>query len=283
LNTRMDTIMICRAAASRMRIQVLQIALSSGSKGAHLGGCLSVIELLATLYCGVMNIKPGEPDWTGRDRFILSKGNGSLALYTALEASNLISEEELLTFGQNGGPLSCAASLVPALGLEFSNGTLGFGLSYAVGLALAAKRSLAKYHVYVLLGDGECNEGSVWEAAMSASHYKLSNLTVVVDLNGLQSDGKTCNILNIQLEKIWKGFGWEVIMVDDGHDIAQLLDAFMSLHDEVKPRVIIARTIKGKGVSFMENNNRWHHNHISKEEFDAAMKEFSNGSQHDTN
>ncbi len=281
MSKRSDTLRICTEAAARMRRNVLQMAFSTGSKGAHLGGCLSVIELLATLY-GHMKLKPGDPGWSGRDRFILSKGHGSLAQFTAMEAFKLISEEQLLTFGQNGGSFSCASSFTPNLGIEFSNGSLGFGLSYAVGLALAAKKSPTPCHFYVLMGDGECNEGSVWEGAMSAAHFQLSNLTVLVDLNGLQSDGKTSDVLNINLEKIWKGFGWEVITVYDGHDIAQLLDALILPHDAMKPRVIIAHTVKGKGVSFMENNNKWHHHAISKEEFDAAMMELNNGSRNDT-
>ena len=272
MSTTIDTIMICREAASRMRRNVLKLAFLSGPKGAHLGGCLSVIELLATLY-GHMKIKPENPTWPGRDRFILSKGHASLAQYTALEAYGLIGEKELHTFAQNGGQLACASSLAPGLAIEFSNGTLGFGLSYAVGLALAVKKSRTPYHVYVLMGDGECNEGSVWEAAMSASHFKLSNLTAIVDLNSLQSDGRTSDIMNVQLEWMWKGFGWDVIIVNDGHSITQLSDAFRLPYVEMKPRVIIARTVKGKGVSFMENTNKWHHSYLSKEDFDAALME----------
>jgi len=271
-------------AATRMRLNTLRLALEAGSNGSHLGGCLSIIEILATLYCGVMNISPGNLKLKSRDRFILSKGNGSLAHYTALEAVNIISEEQLFTFGQNGGLLPCAASLNPALGIEYSNGTLGLGLSYAVGLALASKKTGIPYHVYVLLGDGECNEGSVWEAAMSAPHFKLSNLTAIVDLNSLQSDGKTCDVMNVHLENMWKGFGWEIIKVEDGHNVAQLLDAFTKPHNNAGPRVVIAPTIKGKGVSFMENNNEWHHNCLSKELFDAAIMEVSEKYiLHDTN
>lgn len=284
MNPGTEMIRACENAAIHMRINVIRLAHLAGSKGAHLGGCLSIIEIMATLYCGLMNIKPGNPKWRSRDRFILSKGDGSLAHYTALEASQIISEDQLFTFGQNGGPLPGASSLNPELGIEYSNGTLGFGLSYAVGLALASKKTANPYTVYVLLGDGECNEGSVWEAAMSAPHFKLSNLIAIVDLNSMQSDGKTCDVMNVHLENMWKGFGWDVITVDDGHSITQLLDAFTQPCIEPKPRVIIARTIKGKGVSFMENNNVWHHNILSKELFDAAMTEISErNNRHDTN
>ncbi len=278
-----ELIMKGEAAADSMRINVLRLAHRAGTKGAHLGGCLSVIEILAALYSGFMNVNPGNLNSKSRDRFILSKGNGSLAHYTALEASGLISEEQLLTFEQNGGPLPGAASLHPELGIEYSNGSLGFGLTYAVGLALAAEKSRQPYHVYVLMGDGECNEGSVWEAAMSAQHFRLANLTAIIDHNAMQSDGKTSDVMNIQLETMWRGFGWEVILVDDGHDVAAILDALTLPRAEQKPRVILARTVKGKGISFMENNNDWHHNTLSKELFDKAMAEISDKKQqHDT-
>jgi len=275
MSTRTELIRNCENTAIRMRINVVRMAHLAGSKGAHLGGCLSIIEILATLYCGIMQIKRRDPKWKSRDRFILSKGHGSLAHYTALEACEIISEEELYTFGQNGGKLPCASSLNPGSGIEFSNGSLGFGLTYAVGLALASEKTGDRYNVYVLMGDGECNEGSVWEAAMSAAHFKLSNLTSIIDHNSMQSDGKTSDVMNVQLEVMWKGFGWDVISVEDGHNVAQLLDAFTKPGIELKPRVIVARTIKGKGVSFMENNNEWHHKCLSKELFDAALSEVS--------
>lgn len=275
MTTGNETIIGCKKAAARMRRNVLRMALQAGPKGAHLGGCLSIVDILAALYGGVMRIQPENPKWSSRDRFILSKGNGSLAHYTALEAFNVINEEQLFTFGQNGGSLPGAASFNPDLGIEFSNGTLGFGLSYAVGLALASKKSTNPFNVYVLLGDGECNEGSVWEAAMSAPHFELSNLTAIIDLNSMQSDGKTSEVMNVDPEQMWKGFGWEVIKVEDGHNIAQLINILALPSSGLKPRVIIARTIKGKGISFMENNNIWHHNCLSQENFDAAMTELS--------
>jgi transketolase len=258
-----------------MRVNSLKMALLAGQNGAHVGGCLCIIEIMATLYGGVLNFKPEDPKWKNRDRFILSKGHGSMAFYAALEASGIITEEKLFTFSQNGGELPCTSHLIPGLGMEFSNGTLGFGLTYSVGLALASIKTNNPYNVYVLLGDGECNEGSIWEAAMSAPHLKLSNLTAIIDLNSMQSDGKASDVLNIQLENMWKGFGWEVIKVDDGHSISQLFDAFAQPHIEGTPRVIIAPTIKGKGVSFMENNNEWHHGVLSKELYDKAMNEVS--------
>jgi transketolase len=275
MNTRNEIIKKCELAATQMRINALKLALQAGSNGAHLGGGLSIIEIMATLYCGLMNMKSDDPKWKSRDRFILSKGDGTLAYYAALEAAGIITKDQLFTYDQNGGPLLGTSAFNPDIGIEYSSGTLGLGLSYAVGLALASVKSGIPYGVFVLLGDGECNEGSIWEAIMSAQHFKLSNLTAVVDLNSMQSDGKTCDVLNIQLEKMWKGFGWEVIIVDDGHNIAQLFDAFTLPIIEQKPRVIIAHTIKGKGVSFMENNNEWHYNRLSKDLFDAAIKEIT--------
>jgi transketolase len=270
-----NMVAVCEKVAAHMRNNILKLAFMAGKKGAHLGGCLSVVEILATLWCGKLKIKQGEPLWPDRDRFILSKGHASLALYTAMEAAGTISEEQLLTFGQNGSLLSTASSLVPGLGLEFSNGSLGLGLPYAVGLALAAKRLQKPHHIYVLMGDGECNEGSVWEAAMSAVHYQLSNLTVIVDYNRMQSDGNCSDIMNVQLAGIWKGFGWKVIVVEDGHNTDHLLAAFNQTRQEPLPLVILACTVKGKGISFMENNNKWHHGSLSGEDYDQAVKELT--------
>jgi len=275
LEKRIEHIKNCEKISARMRINSLKMALLAGQNGAHVGGCLCIIEIMATLYGSILNFKPDKPTWKNRDRFILSKGHGSMSFYAALEAVGIITEEKLFTFSQNGGELPCTSHLVPELGMEFSNGTLGFGLTYSVGLALASIKTNNPYNVYVLLGDGECNEGSIWEAAMSAPHLKLSNLTVIIDLNSMQSDGKASDVLDIRLENMWKGFGWEVIKVDDGHNVGELLDAFTQPRIEGTPRVIIAPTVKGKGVSFMENNNEWHHGVLSKELYDMAMKEVS--------
>lgn len=261
--------------ATRIRLNFLKIAHLSGTNGAHMGSNLSIVEIVAALYGGVLNFRSTEPTWKGRDRFILSKGHGSMTLFAALEANGIITEEKLLSFSQNGGDLLCTSHFIPELGMEYSNGTLGFGLSYSVGLALAAKRTNNPYHVYVLLGDGECNEGSICEAAMSAIPFKLSNLTAIIDLNSMQSDGKTSDVMDVQLENIWKGFGWEVLKIHDGHSVSELLNAFDQPRKEGIPRVIIAPTIKGKGISFMENNNEWHHNILSKEVYEKALKELS--------
>jgi transketolase len=276
MNKKIEHLKNCESIARRMRINSLKMAHLAGSNGAHMGSCLCIVEILAALYGGVLNFKPTEPTWKGRDRFILSKGHGSMTFFSALEAAGIITEEKLFTFSRNGGELLCTSHIFPELGMEYSNGTLGFGLTYGVGLALASYKTNNPFHVFVLLGDGECNEGSIWEAAMSAPHFKLSNLTVIVDLNSMQSDGKASDVLEIQLSTMWKGFGWEVIKIEDGHNIAQLLDAFAQSRIEGKPHVIIAPTVKGKGISFMENNSEWHHGIVTTELFEKALKELSN-------
>ncbi len=262
----------CQTAANRMRINTLKLSYMASSNGAHAGSSLSIVEILAVVYCGVMYAKTDQQNWAARDRFILSKGHGTIAQYAALEAAKIITEDQLFTFNQNGGLLGPTSKFNPDWGIEFANGSLGMGLSYAVGLALASIKSATPYHVYALLGDGECNEGSVWEAAMSAQHFKLTNLTAIIDLNSMQSDGASSDVLDIQLTEMWKGYGWEVITVSDGHDVSQLYSALNSPKGN-GPRVIVAHTVKGKGVSFMENNKEWHHKQLTKEMFDAAMQE----------
>lgn len=275
MNDQKQLIKKCQGLANRIRANSLKMALRAGSNGVHMGSCLCIVDIVAALYGGILNFKPNEPTWNGRDRFILSKGHGSMTLFAAQEAVGIITEEKLMTYSQNGGDLLCTAHLYPELGQEYSNGTLGFGLSYGVGLALASLQTNNPFHVYVLLGDGECNEGSIWEAAMSAPHFKLSNLTVIVDLNLMQSDGHVRDVMNIQLEAMWKGFNWEVIKIKDGHNVAELLEAFALPRTQGKPRVLFAPTIKGKGISFMENNPDWHHGLVTKEIFDKAMIELS--------
>jgi transketolase len=258
--------------AARMRKKALALAFSAGSNGAHVGSGLSIIEIMAVLYGGVMKIDPKNPRWEERDRFILSKGHGTLGYYTALEEAGFISSDELLTFEKNGGFLPGQPVMNLDKGIEFSSGSLGHGLSLGVGVALAGKKRGQDYKVYVLMGDGECNEGSVWEAAMAAKHYKLSNLIAIIDANDMQSDGARCDIMAADYERIWKGFGWEVVTTD-GHDVSRLYETLQTGTRTDMPRAIIARTIKGKGVSFMENNNEWHHSRLTRAQYDAAVKE----------
>jgi transketolase len=260
--------------ADRMRKKALELALSAGNNGAHLGSGLSIIEIMAVLYGGIMKIDPKNPRWEERDRFILSKGHGTLGYYTALAEAGFISYEELSAFEKNGGFLPGQPVMNMDKGIEFSSGSLGHGLSLGVGVALAGKKRGRDYKVYVLMGDGECNEGSVWEAAMAAKHYQLSNLIAIIDANDMQSDGARCDIMGADYETIWGGFGWDVATVD-GHDVSRLYETLHAGTRTDVPRAIIARTIKGKGVSFMENNNEWHHNRLTQAQYDTAVKELN--------
>jgi transketolase len=262
------------AMAKRMRRKALDLAFSAGNNGAHVGSGLSIIEIMATLYGGVMKIDPQNPRWEERDRFILSKGHGTLGYYPALAEAGLITEDELSTFEKNGGFLPGQPVMNVDKGIEFSSGSLGHGLSLGVGVAIAGKKRGQDFRVFVLMGDGELNEGSVWEAAMAARHYKLSNLVAIVDANDMQSDGPRCDIMAADYEAVWKGFGWDVEVVD-GHDIPRLYATLSAVNLSDTPRVIIARTVKGKDVSFMENNNEWHHNRLTQAQYDAAINEIN--------
>ncbi|MFZ1127620.1 MAG: transketolase [Methanoregula sp.] len=265
--------------AERMREHALTMAFSAGANGAHLGGGLSMIEIMATLYGGVLRLDPKNPDWEDRDRFIPSKGHGVLAYYTALAEAGFFPVEDLKKFEMNGEFLPGHPVMNVKKGIECSSGSLGMGLSFGVGIALAGKTRTKSYHTYVLLGDGECNEGAVWEAAMSASQFHLSNLIAIVDRNDLQYDGCCSEIMNMDPMKAkWESFGWDAVEVD-GHDVQALYEAFQSCTDssEPKPHVVIAHTIKGKGVSFMENKKEWHHSSLSQKQYETAVAELRSG------
>lgn len=257
-----------------MRKHALDMALLAGEKGAHLGGGLSLIEILSVLYGGVMNFDPCKPDWVERDRFILSKGHGVLAYYSALAEAGYFPLDELKTFELNESILNGHPILDINHGIEFSSGSLGMGLSFGLGIALSCKAKKSNYNVYVVLGDGECNEGSVWEAAMAAAHFKLGNLIAIVDRNNLQYDGSNDEIMDLtNFADKWKSFGWNTIELN-GHDIQELYDALTnSSRDTSKPYVIIANTIKGKGISFMENQRDWHHHQLSQAQYNQAIEE----------
>ncbi len=258
--------------AKIMRLKILQVS-HSCNLSAHLGGGLSMVEIMAVLYGKVLSLDPKNPRWEGRDRFILSKGHGVLGYFSALLVSGVISEEVFQTFQTNGSDLIAHPVMNADLGIESSNGSLGQGLSFGVGIALAGKRKGCDFKVYVYMGDGECNEGAVWEAIMSAAQLKLDNITAVVDYNKLQSDGNSCEIIDLgDLAGKFRAFGWDVIEVD-GHNIDEIAKAFERIRVVGKPRVIVAHTIKGKGISFMENNNEWHHNRLTKSLYDKALVE----------
>ena len=228
------------------------------SGGSHIGAVLSVADIMGVLYTDILKFDSKNPKWEGRDRFILSKGHAGASVYAALAENGFFNVEELKTHYQNGSRLSGHVSHhLP--GIDFSTGSLGHGLSVAAGRALAAKQNGADFRSFVVMGDGECNEGSVWEAAEFANHYKLDNLVSIVDHNHMQSLDYCNNTLEVEMAKRWKGFGWNVIEVN-GHDHDALRHALKDTSNhENKPTVVIAHTVKGKGVSFMEMDILWHY------------------------
>ncbi|MBI2917283.1 MAG: transketolase [Chloroflexi bacterium] len=242
----------------------------------HPGGSLSATDILVALYFAVLQHNPRDPHWPDRDRFILSKGHAAPALYAVLAEAGYFPVDELSTLRQWGSRLQGHTDVNRTPGVEMSAGSLGQGLSFSIGMALAARLDRSGYHIYTLLGDGECDEGQVWEAAMAASHFHLDNLTAIVDRNQLQLDGWTSRIMDLEpLADKWRAFGWHVLEVD-GHNLARLLDAFRQAKGvSGRPAVIIARTIKGKGVSFMENNVDFHGRAPSRDELDKALRELA--------
>ena len=268
-NKEVDDISI---AAKFMRRKILEVS-HKCNLSTHLGGGLSIVDIVATLYTSILLYKHSDPRWDLRDKFILSKGHGVLGFFSGLLVARIISEEIFFTFQTNGSDLIAHPVMNLDLGIESSNGSLGQGLSMGVGLAIAAKKKKLNNKVYVLLGDGECNEGSIWEAAMSAHQFGLDNLIVIVDKNNFQSDGECMSVMNsISLAEKWRSFGWNTCEVD-GHNITELLKVFREPSKSKMPMAIIANTIKGKGVSFMEGNNDWHHNRLTKNQYDLALLE----------
>ena len=246
------------------------------SRGSHIGAIFSLAEIMAVLYTGVLHVNPADPAMPDRDRLILSKGHAGAAVYAALAERGFFSVEELKTHYANGSRLSGHVSHKGVPGVEFSTGSLGHGLAVGAGMALGAKMDKAPWRTYVILGDGECDEGSVWEAALQAHQYRLDNLIAVVDHNRMQSlDFCEKTIALEPFADKWRDFGWQVQVVD-GHDVDALQAAFARAKDNLgggKPSVIIAETTKGKGVSFMENDILWHYRTPQGEEYDAALKE----------
>lgn len=244
------------------------------SKSGHPGGSLSAVEILTALYFDQMNIDPTNPKMEDRDRFVLSKGHAAPALYATLSERGYFDKEELNHLRQIGSMLQGHPDMKKIPGVEMSTGSLGQGFSVACGMAMVAKLDNAPWNVYALLGDGEVQEGIIWEAAMSAAHYKLDNMIAFLDYNGLQIDGDVESVMNINpIEDKFKTFGWNVITID-GHDFDQIFAALDMAKDTVdKPTMIIAKTIKGKGVSFMENQASWHGSAPSEEQLQQALSE----------
>jgi transketolase len=258
--------------AKKLRRHVITMIATAGS--GHPGGSLSAADIITALYFKVLRYNPENPQWSDRDRFILSKGHAAPILYAALAEAGYFPVAELATLRKLDSRLQGHTDRNLTPGVEMSAGSLGMGLSFAIGVALTARLDSKAYRTYVLLSDGECEEGQTWEAALSAAQFKLDNLTAVVDCNGIQLSGWTRDIMNLEpLSRKWQAFGWHIIDID-GHDFAQLLAAFHEAKKmQGKPTVIIARTIKGKGVSFMENNAEFHGKAPTWEEAERALKE----------
>ncbi|GHV31198.1 transketolase, N-terminal subunit [Bacteroidia bacterium] len=266
-----DEIQQLKLQAEKIRKRVIQIIYSS--KSGHTGGSLSSVDIETVLYFHVMNIDPAHPATPDRDRFILSKGHSVEALYATLEAKGFIDSRLLDTYGHYNTILAGHPTRkVP--GVELNSGALGHGLSAGVGMAMAAKMDKKSYKTYVLMGDGEQGEGSIYEAAMAASHYKLDNLVAIIDRNYLQISGNTENVMSLDpMQKRWEAFGWQVMEID-GNDIEQLTETFADFpYNNGKPQLIIARTTKGKGVSYMENVAKWHHGVPTEEQYQQAINE----------
>ena len=258
--------------AKNTRRDIVEMAYRAGKNGSHIGGGLSMPEILTTLYFGVMNIDLKNPKKEDRDIFILSKGHGAIALYAVLKQVGYLSEEDLKTFKNDGSCFWTHPSFNLKYGIECSTGSLGQGLAYGAGLAYAFKKKNLKSRVFVYLGDGECDEGSIWEAASFLSHHQVDNLVIVVDENKLQLDDATNKIINKDnLAERWKAFGFDVRKAD-GHSIEDLLEKFNAPLNS-KPVVVMAETIKGKGVSFIENNPEWHMNVLSEEQYKIAISD----------
>lgn len=258
--------------AQNIRIDIIKAIHAAGS--GHPGGSLSAADIVTALYFREMNIDPKNPKMLTRDKFILSKGHAGPVQYAALAEKGFFPKEDLLTLRKMGSKLQGHPDMKKVPGIEMSTGSLGQGFSVSVGMALANTMDNNEGRIYVLLGDGEIQEGIVWEAAMSAAHYGLDNLTAILDWNGLQIDGKNEDVMTVSpVDEKFRSFGWNVLYID-GHNFDEIVEAFNKARNtEGKPTVIIAKTIKGKGVSFMENNPGWHGKAPSDEEAKKAVEE----------
>ena len=255
-----------------MRLSVLDMALAAGS--GHIGGSFSAMEILKVLYEDQMRVRPKEPLWADRDRLVLSKGHAAPALYVNLARKGFFDAGELTHLRELGHFLQGHPCMFKCPGVDMSTGSLGLGLSVGVGMALSLRDEHPDAHVYVILGDGELQEGLVWEAAMSAAHYKLDNLTYIVDNNGLQIDGSNDQVMGLgNIAQKFTAFGFRVMEVADGNDLKQVLDALHQPAQKDVPTCILCHTVKGKGVSFMENQIGWHGKAPNAEQRDQALKE----------
>jgi len=258
--------------ALKLRRNILIMTTKAGS--GHPGGSLSSADIVTALYFHHLRYDPENPKWEDRDRFVLSKGHGCPALYAALAESGYFQEDTLWTLRKMGSILQGHPDMNKTPGVEASTGNLGQGLSVALGIALAGRIDRKKYRVFALLGDGEIDEGQIWEAAMAAAHYKVDNLTAILDLNGIQLDGLTKDIMSLEpVADKWRAFGWHVIEID-GHNMREILDALdRAEHVKYMPAIVIAHTVKGKGVSFMEGQVKFHGTALTEEQLVKALEE----------
>jgi transketolase len=256
------------------RIRKHAVRMTSRGKSSHVGSILSMADILGVLYGAILRVDPEQPSWSDRDRFILSKGHGGAGVYAALAECGFFGVEQLEQHYQNGSVFSGHVSHKGVHGVDFSTGSLGHGLGVGAGMAVGASRAGEDWRVFVVMSDGECDEGSIWEAAMFASHHRLTNLTAVIDYNKIQSLAAVADTLALEpFADKWRAFGWDVIEVD-GHDHVALEAAFLRLPSPMdRPTVVIAHTTKGKGVSFMENAVLWHYRSAQGGEYAAAMAE----------
>ncbi len=252
---------------------ILEMALSAGANSAHFGGALSIADIMSVLFGHVMKFDKKNPQSENRDRFILSKGHACLAYYAALCEIGFIKKEDLKTFEKDDSNLLGHPVRNTNLGIEFSNGSLGMGLSLGIGVAISLKKKNKDSDVFVIMGDGECNEGSVWEALMAAPNFRLGNLTLIIDRNNFQQTGDNKTIMDLgNLKDKIKSFGWNTSEIN-GHDINEIYNYLKNIKKDDKPNAVIANTVKGKGFTFSENNNNWHHSILTKELYDKALSE----------
>lgn len=264
-----------RDMAVRMRKMALDMAFSAGPKGAHIGGGFSAMEIMAVLYGEVLKVDPKNPLYPGRDRLLISKNHCTIAHFPALVEKGFLKEEELSSYTVNGSRL-IGYPYDPEIGLEYSGGSLGMAISVGVGQAISAKKKELDYRVFVLMGDGELNEGSIWEAFMSAKQFALDNLTVIIDRNHLCYDGTTEEVMQLgNLSAKLESFGFHTVNCN-GHSIADLLRAFDDISGE-EPNAVICDTVKGKGLSFAENRPEWHQKAITQEQYNIAMADLMGG------
>jgi transketolase len=268
--------------ARKIRCHVVRTISEAGA--GHPGGSLSEADILTALYFHVMRVDPQRPEWENRDRFVLSKGHGAAGLYAALAERGYFSPELLKTFGRINSSLQVHPDMHMVPGVEISTGALGQGLSVALGIAMAARMDGRTFHVYCLIGDGESQEGQIWEAAETAAHYKVDNLTVILDYNGVQLMGPVSEVMEVApLADKWRSFNWAVMEID-GHDVRQIIEALEAAKEaKGKPCILVAHTVKGKGVSYMEGQASWHGKPPNEEQLAQALAELGCGELGGTN